>query len=137
MGKLKADIAFDAELAAEMNKRTKRLGDQTVDLAIQVKDAREFISWASNHIRPTWMDWMKEANQAVADMTQLRMALNRETTTVLTHAKDVVQFYTSPEYVKAHETFREMMELLNRFEQLKENGTMNAFADFILKVTCK
>jgi len=133
----KSDEVFDAELGAEMAKRTDKLQDASIELALRVKQAREFIAWSANHMRGSWLDWMEAADKGMKDITMLRMALERESKTAISATKDVRQFFSSSEYLDASVKMREMVELMERFAKLKEAGVMDAFADFILKVTCK
>ena len=128
---------WDAKLNQETVKRTDKLNDASIDLALRVKQAREFITWSANHMRVSWFEWMKEADKAVKDTVQTRLAFERESALVLRSAKDVRDFFNTPEYVQAHAKLSEMVTLLDQFEKLKNNGTLDAFADFILKVSCK
>jgi hypothetical protein len=127
---------LSAELAKEMTKRTSRLEDSTIDLALRVKQAREFLEWSTHHVKSSWIDWMDQANVAARDMTQTRMAFERESKIVMANSKDVREFFNSEDYIQAHLRMREMVTILDRFSQLKANGTLDAFADFILKVKC-
>jgi len=131
------DAEFTATLSAEMARRTDKLQDNTIDLAIRMKQARDFLEWSTHHMRGTWLDWMKEADQAAKDINIFRMTFDRESKTVIAAGKDVKDFFNSPDYLKAQETLKEMVTLLERFATLKTNGTLDAFADFILKVQCK
>lgn len=133
----KPDDVFNAELAAQMAKRTDKLSDNTIDLAIRLKQAREFMAWSCSHIRGSWLDWMDAANKASADVSHFRMHFDRESKAVIATAKDVTGFFNSEEYSKALLAMRDTMAMLERFGELKRNGTLDAFADFILKVSCK
>lgn len=132
-----AEEVFDANLNTEMAKRTDKLSDNSIELALRVKQAREFLAWSAHHMRGSWLDWMAESEKAVKETLQTRMSLERESKTVIAAGKDVVSFFNSPEYKEAHGRLSEMVGLLDRFSALKSNGTLDAFADFILKVSCK
>lgn len=134
--KNKPDEVFDAELAAEMAKRTDKLGDTSIELAVRVKQAREFIAWSVNHMRTSWLDWMENADKSLKDVTMLRMALERETKTAIATGKDIRDFFNSKEYAESAAKMKEMVELMEWFQKLKADGVMDAFSDFILKV-CK
>lgn len=127
---------FSAQLQAEMVHRTDKLGKEHVDLALQVKQAREFLDWSAHHMRQLWLDWVAESSKACQDITTFRMAFDRENKAVLATAKDVRDFFLSPEYGQAHTRLKEMLEMMERFQALKKDGTLDAFADFILKVSC-
>lgn len=131
------DEAFSAELAIEAVRRTDKLKDDSIELALRLKQAREFMTWSVAHIRESWLAWMDQAGAATKDMNQIRMAFDRETKTIVAAGKDVRDFFGSPEYLQAHATLKETVDLLERFGALKQNGTLDAFAEFILKVTCK
>ena len=128
---------LDAELSASMVKRTDKLNDNTIELALRLKQAREFIAWSTHHIRGSWMDWMEQANNAQRHLNEFRMAFEREGKTITASAKDVVGFFNSPEYAQAMDRFKDTIALLDKFSALKTNGTLDAFADFILKIQCK
>lgn len=126
---------LDQELARETVKRTDRLKDNNIDLALRVKEARDFLTWSTAHMRGAWLDWVDQANGATKEITMLRMTLDRESKSVCAASKDVVTLFNSPEYLAAHERFKELIGLLDRFSKLNADGTMEAFGDFILKVT--
>jgi hypothetical protein len=130
------DELFNAQLAEAAVKRTAKLNDTTIDLAIRLKDARDFMAWSATHMRQSWMEWSEQADKAVKDMVSLRMTCDRESKSVLAAAKDVRDFFNSPEYLRSHELALEMLRMLERFAELKKNGTLDAFADFILAVQC-
>lgn len=136
-GDLKSNEQFDCELSAEMIKRTNKLHDTTIDIAIRLKQAREFIAWSANHLRTSWLDWQTEAGTAVKDITQDRMAFDRESKAIIACAKDVTSFFNDSQYMEALNHLKETVTTLDRFAELKRNGTLDAFADFILKISCK
>lgn len=130
------DDAFDAQLASEMAQRTAKLKDNTIDLALRVKEAREFLTWSNNHLRGSWLDWIEQAGGASKEILQFRMAYERETKHVLATGKDIATFFNSPEYQQAHATLKETIALLEKVRELKETGALDALSDFILKVSC-
>lgn len=130
------DEVFNADLAKEAIRRTEKLNDTTIDLAIRLKEAREFMGWSTSHIRTKWIEWVDESNTICREMNAFRMAFERETKSIISSGKDAQEFFNSPEYLKSHATLTEMVGLLERFSVLKTNGTMDAFADFILKIKC-
>lgn len=132
----KPDDVFNAELSAEMAKRTDKLLDNNIELAVRVKQARDFLAWSVNHIRTSWLDWQSESDKALKDMTVLRMAFDRETKSIVACGKDVRDFFNSTEYAQSAAKMNEMLDMMERFQKLKADGTMDAFSDFILKV-CK
>lgn len=136
-GVLKSDDVFNSELAKEMVKRTDKLNDTSIELALRLKQAREFMDWSCNHIKSTWLDWYDESSKALRDVTQIRMAFEREGKTVCAAGKDVADFFNSSDYQNAHARLKELVSLLEAFNRFKGDGTLDAFADFILKVTCK
>ncbi len=136
-GDLKPINQLDAELASEMVKRTDKVNDTTLDLAIRLKAARDFIAWSASHIKGSWLDWQDECGKAVRDLTQDRMAFDREGKAIIASAKDVRDFFNTPEYQSAHKSLKELVELLDRFTAMKKDGTLDAFSDFILKVSVR
>lgn len=135
--KLKVDTRFHEEMAANVAKRTDKLNDATIDIAIRLKQARDFMEWSTSHIRTIWMQWLDESDKASRDINQFRMMFDRETKTVIAAGKDLAVFFNSEEYLKAHATLKETVAILERFSEYKQNGTLDALADFILKITCR
>lgn len=132
----KSDDIFNAELASEAVKRTDKLNDTTIEMAVRLKQAREFMAWSASHLRGLWLDWQDEASQANRHMNEFRMAFDRESKAVMATAKDVTAFFNSPEYTNALAKLKETTDLLEKFAELKRNGALDTLADFILKVTC-
>ena len=132
-----SDQEYNAELTKEMVRRTNKLGNAEVELALQVKQARDFLGWSVTHFRTAWMDWMEDADKALNNIRQLRVALNMESKTVVSLAKDVTDHFNAPEMVSALSRFREVTELLERIKSLKQDGTLDAFEGFILNIKCK
>lgn len=135
-GDFKPADVLDAELASEMIKRTDKLKDATIDMALRLKQAREFMAWSASHMRGSWLDWQDESKDACKHMNEFRMAFDRETKTIIGHAKDITEFFNSPDYLKAHATLKEALTMLDRFAVMKKDGTLDAFSDFILKIKC-
>lgn len=131
------DDVFNAQLSQEMIKRTAKLMDTSIDLAIRTKEAREFLAWSTSHMRQSWLDWEEQSRKVGQDVTMFRMAFDRETKAVIAAGKDVRDFFNSQEYLNSHAILLEMVTLMERFAKFKADGTLDAFADFILKVSCK
>lgn len=133
----KSNDEWNAEFASEVVKRTNKLNDTTIDLALRLKQALEFLEWSTSHMKESWLEWDAEANKAAQEITMVRMTFDRESKSAIAAGKDVVALFNSTDYLKAHATMKEMVDMLDRFSQLKRDGVMDAFADFILKVSCK
>jgi hypothetical protein len=131
---IKSDLEFDEELGREMAKRTDKLGHVEVDLAMQVKQAREFLSWSATHMREAWFDWMTEANKALADMRMLRMSLETESKLALASAGDVRKFFLTGDHVEEVARLKDLVATIERLKALKADGTLDAIADTILKL---
>lgn len=128
----KSDVEFDNELSREMVKRTDKLGKDEVDLALQVKQAREFLDWNCDHMKKAWFDWMEEASKAIRDMTTLRMALERESKTIIAATKDVHAFFNLPETKAAFADYEKLIALTEKMQSLKQSGALDALVDFWL-----
>lgn len=129
-----SDAEFNVELTKEMIKRTDKLGVASVDLAIQVKQARTFLEWSAHHMRKAWFEWMEEAQKSMKDLTMLRMAVERESKTTLAAAADVRQFFLDEKHLTQVARLREFVELLERLKKLKSDGTLDVIADTILRL---
>src|SRR5208283_4191209 len=68
---IKSSEQFNAELSQLMLKKTERLKDQEIDLALRVVEAREFLDWHCNTIKTEWIDWIQQANKILEEMRQV------------------------------------------------------------------
>lgn len=133
----KPDDVLNAELANQMVKRTDKLLDNNIEMALRLKQAREFMAWSASHLRELWLNWMDETEKTSHQMNIFRMSFERESKSIVASAKDIKEFFNAPDYIEAHNRLKEMVGLIDRFKELKSEGTLDAFADFILKVSCK
>ena len=133
----KPDDVLNAELANQMVKRTDKLLDNNIEMALRLKQAREFMAWLASHLRELWLNWMDETEKTSHQMNIFRMSFERESKSIVASAKDIKEFFNAPDYIEAHNRLKEMVGLIDRFKELKSEGTLDAFADFILKVSCK
>jgi hypothetical protein len=125
---------FKHDLAQKLIKKTDRLLNQEIDLAIRANEARELLDWSVNNIETSWLDWMDSANAALKDVTMLRMAIERETKFALTAAKDVREFFSGAAHEQQISRLKEFVETLERLKRLRDDGFLDAVADTILRM---
>lgn len=124
---------FNEELSQKVVKMTDKLGVKEVELALQVKQAREFMDWSANHMKKDWLEWQKDSDQAVKDARMTRMALERESKLILAACQDLRSFFGGDVANKEMEKMKEFVEVCERLQALKSNGFLDAIADTILK----
>lgn len=129
-----SEAEFSAKMAQEINRRTDKLSDLSVDLAIRAKQAREFLEWHTDHMKKAWMDWVDESNKVFQDIKQTRTAIEWESKHLLTACADVRKFFLSEEHAKEVARLREFVEVMERLRSLKQDGTLDAISDTILKL---
>lgn len=122
-------------LANEIAKRAERLKDPTVELAVRLAEATEFLEWSVNHVRKDWLDWIDQTKQAIIDTRQTKAAMEFETKGLLAACADVRKFFLSDDHTKEVQRLKEFVELCERLRALKADGTLDAVADTILKLS--
>ena len=125
---------FSANLAKEINKRVARLQDQSIDLAVRSKEAREFLEWHTDHTKKSWFDWMDQATKIMENIRQTRVAIGFESKQLLAECGDVRKFFLSDDHAREIAKLREFIELAERLRALKNDGTLDRLADTILKL---
>lgn len=131
----KPNVIMNDEIAQKTVKMTDKLGKAEVELALQVKQAREFLDWSCNHMKKDWMDWMQQSNQAIKDTQLARMALERESKAVMAACADVRDFFGSTEHQGRMDRIKEFVEVCERLKALKDSGFLDNIADTILKLS--
>jgi hypothetical protein len=130
----KSNEEFNADIAREIIKRKDRLTDQSVDLALRALEAQESLEWSVNHFRRVWIEWAETANERLHDMTLWRMAFGREVKQIITDASDIRQFFLDEKHLEQVRRLKEFVELCERLKALKQDGTLDAIADTMLKL---
>ena len=131
---VKSDQEMAVALAKELNKRAERLQDQSIDLALRAKEAREFLDFHTDHARKSWLDWMDETGKVLESIRQTRVAIGFESKQLLSECGDVRKFFLSDDHDKEIAKLREFIELAERLRDLKADGTLDRLADTILKL---
>lgn len=128
---------FDVKLAQELLKRTERLQDHSIDIAIRAKESREFLDWHINHLKTLWLDWQEESEKIFKDIQMTRKAIEYESKELLTACRDVRKFFLEPQHTEEVSRLKEFVEVMDRLRTLKFDGTLDAVADTILKLALK
>lgn len=129
-----SDDEYDVTIAKDLDRRVKRLGDQSIDVAIRAKEAREMLAFHTNHIKRAWVEWFEESSKVFADIKQTRVAIEWESKALLSACKDVRQFFMDPQHAAEVERLKEFVAVVERLKALKADGTLDAIADTILKL---
>ena len=130
-----SEIELSVNLSKELEKRAARLSDQTIDIAIRAKEARDFLDWHTSHCKTAWIDWIEHSNAVIEDIRQARVAISTESKQLLASCADVRKFFVGPDHDKEIAKLREFIELAERLRALKNDGTLDKLADTILKLS--
>lgn len=120
---------FDQTLAAELVKRTRKLGNNEVELALQVKEAREFLDWSNGNMRASWLDWMEEASKQLQELRMLRMSLSTEKAKIAADIKDLRELMLSKESQDALFSMQNLCECLSKLQDIRKSGLMEPVLD--------
>jgi len=132
---VKSDSEMDAACSAALNKKVARLNDNTIELAVRSKEAREFLDWHIDHVKESWVKWLEESSKVMESIRQARVAIGFESKQLLAECSDVRKFFLSDDHDKEIAKLREFIELAERLRSLKNDGTLDKLADTILKLT--
>lgn len=130
-----SDQEFNSTLASESNRRFERVHDKTLDLCERTKAARDFIEFHVTHVKSKWLDWVEESDKIMKDIQQTRVATEFESRQLLSACADVRKFFLSEEHAKEVCRLKEFVEVVERLRALKKDGTLDAVADTILKLS--
>jgi hypothetical protein len=130
----KSDEEYDRDLAEMIVKKSNELKDDTIDMALRVLAAHESLDWSIHHIKKSWVEWQKEAHDALEQLRQLRFALTTEAKTVLATAKDVRNFFLDNKHVEEMQQLKDFVEVVERLSVLEKNGTLDALVDVVLRL---
>lgn len=125
----------DINIAERLEERSKRLQDNTIDLAIRVKEARELLEWHTNNVSNDWIAWMELSNKVLEDIRAARMVIGTESSLLLRECAEVRKFFMSTDHDEQIKRLREFIELCARLRSLKNDGTLDKLADTILKLS--
>lgn len=131
----KPSVIMNDEISKKVLKMTDKLGNAEVELAIQVKQAREFMDWSVNHMKRDWFDWSEASSKAIREAQMARMAIERESKALVTACADVRDFFGSPEHEERTKKIKEFVEVCERLKALKDSGFLDSIADTILKLS--
>ena len=130
----KSDEEFNLDLAKMIVKKSEELKDDTIDIALRVLQAHASLEWSVNHIKKSWVEWQKEAHDALEELRQLRFALTTEAKHVLAQAKDVRNFFLDDKHIEEMRQLREFVDVVDRLAELEKSGTLDALVDVILRL---
>jgi hypothetical protein len=128
-------MSLETEITSKLEEKTKRLNDQTIELATRVKEARELLEWHTNTVSNDWMAWMELSNQVMTDIRSARMAIGVESSKLLDECKQVRQFFMSPENEAGVKRLKDFVDLLEKLRSLKSDGTLDKLANILIKIS--
>lgn len=121
-------------ISNKLAKVADRLSNNTIDLAIRSKEAREFLEWHVNRVRESWMAWNDESSKVLESIRQTRVAIGFESKQLLSECGDVRKFFLADDHKLELDRLREFIELVERLRSLKNDGTLDRVADIVLKL---
>jgi|SRR5262252_865255 len=122
------------ELGRGIIKRKDEMQDATIDLALRVLAAQESLEWSVHHFAQSWHNWGQQANERLKDLRMWRMAFDLEVKTLLRDAADIRQFFLDDKHIEEVKRLKEFVELCERLKALKQDGTLDAVMDSMLKL---
>ena len=95
---------------------------------------RYFLETACTNIGPMVRKIAADATECLKELRDAKSALTIENNILLRDLKEVRQFFLGPEHRQEIERLKEFVELCERLQKLKQDGTLDAVADTILRL---
>lgn len=131
----KSDEQFNDEFNNRMIKFINTMNDKALPAAERALASRQAMEFHVNHIKRDWMDWKEKQDAILTDFQQGRMAIERESRLILSAVLDVRKFFLGDAHEQEVKRLREVVELMERLQALQKDGTLDKFADVLLKLS--
>ena len=105
------------------------------DLARAALDARKLVHENIKELVDGMEAFSARVKIALEDVRQSRFAFVSETAQMIKPLRDVREFFVDKTYEVEITRLREFVELCERLERLKQNGTLDAVSDTIIKLS--
>jgi hypothetical protein len=127
-----------APLAVATHEHTLKEGLKvSEELLSRANDVISTIDYLTTQIRGPWAEHQAFVKAALAEVREQRIALGSETRLLMSALKDVRQFFLEEAYETEVRRLHEFIDLCERLKALKEEGTLDAVADTILKMSAQ
>jgi hypothetical protein len=127
----------NAEIGTKLVQKATQNVQQQEELVARVQDAKAALALAVDTFRKDTIEFLREMDEHLLQMRQLRMAMDNESRQVLTQLKDVRQFFLSEQHVDEVKRLQEFSVVLEKLQAFKESGFLDAVTDTILKLGVK
>lgn len=131
---IKSDADMSVDLANHAIKESRRMVTESENFVSRLKEAREALDLMTNAWKPQWLDWMKESKSMLEELRSWRMATTLEAKTAVRELADLRKFFLGPDHLEEMARLKEFVDVCERLERLKKNGTMDLIADTIIKL---
>lgn len=121
-------------IAAEVVNDANIAKGRVVDLEQRFLDASKFLDEATDNIKESWLQWMKESKEYLEEVRTWRMAVEREKNTGISACKDLTAFLGSDDIRVKVENLRALVEIAERLKALKDAGFLDALVDTLVKL---
>jgi hypothetical protein len=101
----------------------------------RAEDARKAVNELLDRLGMDMGDFRKLTKEFIEDIRQSRFTIVAEASTMSKSLREVRQFFIDKDYKEEITRLREFVELCERLVALKQNGTLDAITDTILKLS--
>jgi hypothetical protein len=107
------------------------------ELLEKAKQLDEVLSHISAQAHDEFNTALKFSKAALEDLRQVRMSLCSETKLIMTELADIKKFFLANDYQTEITRLGEFVDLVERLQEMKQQGTLDLIADIILKLSEK
>jgi hypothetical protein len=130
------DLHSMAPLAAEAHEKTVKQGIKAAEELIErSREVIATIDYLSKEIGGPWAEYQLFIKAALTEVRENRIALGSETRLLMSALKEVRAFFIETDYQTEIDRLRDFVDVCERLRSLKTDGTLDALADTILKLT--
>jgi hypothetical protein len=124
-----------AVVAADAHMKTVKDGvTASQELVNKAQDVIATIDYLANQMEGPYNEFADFVKKALAEVREQRIALGMETRQLMTALKEVRQFFLDGDHAQQVKRLHEFVEICERLRALKEDGTLDAIADTMLKL---
>lgn len=133
----KSNELLNAEIAKKGAKLYAASVENAETLAKRAKDATDAIAYIASHIETSWEDCRENLKSSLAEIREIKFAIDSETKQLLSALGDIRRFFLDDRHEEQVRRLAEFVSLCERLKSLKDSGFLDDVADTILRLESK
>ena len=126
---------YEEDILRLLVDNVNKLPAETRPTVLAAQDARKVINELTQGMGGEMEKFRADGKVYLDDIRQTRFAVVSECSQMLKELRDVRQFFVGPDHQPQVERLKEFVDLCERLAKLKKDGTLDALADTIIKLS--